>query len=120
MSDASDVKEEAGPDQGPDYTYLSDLVGLLPEIPADSIVSRTFYDAGKVKGIIFGFAEGQELSEHTAARPAILHFISGEAKLTLGDESLSAGPGTWIQMEAQLPHSVLALSPVVMVLLLLP
>jgi quercetin dioxygenase-like cupin family protein len=93
---------------------------MLPDIPADTIVSRTFYGDDGVKGILFGFAAGQELSEHTAARPAILHFLSGKAELTLGEETLTAGPGTWIHMAARLPHSVLAQTPVVMLLLMLP
>ena len=120
MSDANGAKTQPGPISGQNYTYLGDLTTMLPKIPADTIVSRTFFGADGVKGIIFGFAEGQELSEHTAARPAILHFLSGEAALLLGEETVAAGPGTWIHMEAQLPHSVKARTPVVMLLLLLP
>jgi quercetin dioxygenase-like cupin family protein len=100
--------------------YTADLATLLPEITADSIVSRTFYSEKTLKAILFGFAAGQELSEHTSARPAILHFISGEATLTLGEEIMTAGPNTWAHMPAHLPHSVVAHTPVVMLLLLLP
>ena len=102
------------------YTFESDLTSLLPDIPADTIVSRTFYDENGSKGIVFGFAEGQELSEHTASRPAILQFISGKAQLTLGEDSFDAGPGSWVHMDAKLPHSVVAETPVVMLLLMLP
>ena len=69
--------------------------------------------------MIFGFGQGQELSEHTAAMPAILHFIQGEATLTLGEETVEAQPGTWIHMPANLQHSVKTKTPVVMLLLLL-
>ena len=51
--------------------------------------------------------------------PAILHFIKGEATLTLGDDTVEAQPGTWIHMPANLEHSVHTKSPVVMLLLLL-
>ena len=120
MSDANGADTRPEPKSGLDFTYIDDLLGMMTDIPSDSIVSRTFYGDDGVKGILFGFAAGQELSEHTAARPAILHFLSGEAELTLGEEKLSAGPGTWIHMEARLPHSVLAQTRVVMLLLLLP
>ncbi len=50
---------------------------------------------------------------------AILHFLSGEAKLTLGDDLVDAKPGTWAHMPAGLPHSIQAKTPVVMLLLLL-
>ncbi|NUM47763.1 MAG: cupin domain-containing protein [Anaerolineales bacterium] len=100
------------------YTYLPSLLSHLPEIPPDSIISRTFYNGDEMKAILFGFAAGQELSEHTAARPAILHFLSGDARLTLGGDEMDAQAGTWVHMPAKLPHSVFARTPVVMVLLL--
>jgi quercetin dioxygenase-like cupin family protein len=101
------------------YTYIPDLSDLVPDIPADSIVSRTFYSDEQVKMVLFGFATGQELSEHTASQPAILHILQGEADLTLGEDSMSAQAGTWAHMPAQLPHSVVAKTPVVMLLLLM-
>ena len=60
-----------------------------------------------------------ELSEHTASMPAILHFIQGEATLTLGDETVEAERGTWIHMPPELKHSVRTKTSVVMLLLLL-
>ncbi len=42
--------------------------------------------------VLFGFAQGEELSEHTASMPAVLHFLQGEAKLTLGDDTVEASP----------------------------
>ena len=101
-----------------DYTYVSDLEGIMPQIAEDSIISRTFLDEENVKGILFGFAAGQELSEHTASRPAILHFLSGEAELTLGNDESLAKTGTWVHMPAHLPHSILAKTPVIMLLLM--
>ena len=71
------------------------------------------------KAVAFGFAEGEELSEHTASMPAIVHFLEGEATLTLGEDTVAAQHGTWIHMPANLKHSVLAKTPVVMLLLLL-
>jgi quercetin dioxygenase-like cupin family protein len=104
----------------PKYILIDDLVDLLPEIAEDTIVSRSIYQDGNLKAILFGFAPGQELSEHTASRPAILHFLKGEAELTLGQDASAAGPGTWAHMEAHLPHSIVAKTEVVMLLLMLP
>lgn len=98
------------------YHLFDDLLAQLPEIPPDSIVSRTFYSDDRLKAILFGFAAGQELSEHTAARPAILHFLQGQARLTLGDHATTAGPGTWVHMQPHLPHSIYAETTVVMLL----
>ncbi len=101
------------------YTYITRLSDLVPEVPSDSILSRTVYNDDRVKVVLFGFAAGQELSEHTASQPAILHFLEGEAHLTLGEDSMEARAGTWVHMPPQLPHSIVAKTPVVMLLLLL-
>lgn len=100
------------------FFHVADLLAQLPDIPPDSIVSRTFYSDQSLKAILFGFAAGQELSEHTAARPAILHFLQGQARLTLGDHATTAAPGTWVHMQPHLPHSIHAETVVVMLLYL--
>jgi quercetin dioxygenase-like cupin family protein len=100
------------------YLYVADLAKETPEVPGQSILSRTFFEDDRMKAILFAFAEGQELSEHTASVPAILHFLQGEADLTLGDEQLKASPGTWVHMQAKLKHSIRARTPVQMLLLM--
>jgi quercetin dioxygenase-like cupin family protein len=101
------------------HTYFADLAAEMGEIAADSIVSRTLYADDSLKVILFGFAPGQELSEHTASMPAVIHILDGKAGLTLGGEARPAGPGTWVRMPAGMRHSVRAETRVVMLLLLL-
>jgi quercetin dioxygenase-like cupin family protein len=100
------------------YTCLTNLLEQIPDIPPNSIVSRTFYQDEGMKAILFGFAAGQELSEHTASQPAILHILQGKANLTLGDDSMEAQAGTWVHMPPRLAHSLYAKTPVQMLLLL--
>jgi quercetin dioxygenase-like cupin family protein len=100
------------------YTHINDLAKEA-QPPEKGILSRTLFNDEKVKAVIFGFAQGEELSEHTASMPAILHFLKGEAKLTLGDDSLDAKSGTWVHMPTGQRHSIQAKTPVVMLLLLL-
>ena len=101
------------------YTYVPDVAALAPEVPDDAILSRTFYKDERLSAMVFSFAPGQELSEHTAAVPAIIHILSGRARLTLGDDATMAEAGTWVRMDPRLPHSVVAETPVVMLLLML-
>ena len=101
------------------FEFVTNLTESIPEIPADSIVSRTLYTGDDMKAVLFGFAAGQELSEHTASMPATLVFVQGEADLILGEESQTAQAGTWVHMPPNLPHSVKAKTPVVMLLLLI-
>ena len=100
-------------------SVVLDLNEKLGPAPADSIVSRTLYSDEQVQVSMFNFAPGQELSEHTAATPAILHFLQGQAELTLGAERRDAGPGTWVHMPARQPHALVARTEVAMLLLLL-
>jgi quercetin dioxygenase-like cupin family protein len=101
------------------HLYLNDILSEIGEIPVDSIVSKTLYKDENLKVVFFGFAAGQELSEHTAATPAIIHFLKGEAKLTLGKDAREAKAGTWVHMPPQLPHTIHAETPVMMLLYLL-
>lgn len=100
------------------FTYFErfDDVAAIPE---DSILSRTLLDTPEVKLVLFHFAAGQALSEHTASMPAIIQIVSGEARLLLGDEERAAQPGAWVYMPAHLKHGVYATTPVIMVLQLI-
>ena len=102
------------------YTHIDDLIGLVPDVIPDSIISHTVSSADNTKTILFVFAAGQELSEHTAARPAVLHFLSGEAKVSLGGETFTARANSWVQMQPHLPHSIYAETDTYMLLLMLP
>ncbi len=74
------------------YTHFSDLAKEV-QPPDKGILSRTLYNDDRLKAVAFGFAQGEELSEHTASMPAILHFLQGEALLTLGDDRHEAKAG---------------------------
>ena len=100
------------------YTFVKDLAEKLT-MPERGILTQTLYQDDQVKVVLFGFSAGEELSNHTASMPAILHIIQGEANLTLGQDSMQAECGAWIRMPAHLPHSVYAKTPVVMLLQLL-
>jgi quercetin dioxygenase-like cupin family protein len=101
------------------YRFFDELTHEMTDIPADGIVSRTLYADDQIKVVLFGFAPGQELSEHTASVPATLDFRRGEAELTLGADMHPARAGTFVHMDAGLPHSVRATTSVVLLLTLL-
>ena len=61
---------------------IPDLLTYIPEMTPDSIISRTFYKDEQLKAILFAFALGQELSQHTSDYPAVLHFLQGTAEVT--------------------------------------
>jgi quercetin dioxygenase-like cupin family protein len=100
------------------YTFIGELEELLPEIKADTIVSRTVYNDEQMRVTLFGFAAGQELTEHTSAHTAVLHFLQGEAAVTLGEDKKEAHRGSWVHMTPHLAHGILAHTETVMLLII--
>jgi quercetin dioxygenase-like cupin family protein len=109
----------SGANMESEYAYFADLVSEMASVPTESIVSRTIYKDERLNVVLFGFAPGQELSEHTASVPATIHILQGDCTLTLGSDRMEASAGSWARMPANLPHSLLAKSPVVMLLMML-
>ncbi len=97
------------------YTFYASLEAEA-QIPANGILSRTLYHDDHVKVVLFGFAEGQELSAHTAPMAASLYIVSGEARLTLGEDGHDVKAGAFVHMTPQLQHGIVARTPVVMLL----
>ena len=99
-------------------TFIPDLdAEAVP--PARGILSLTRYDGEDVRVVLFGFAPGEELSEHTAARPAIVHILAGEGSAVVGGDPHRLAPGTWFRMPARTTHSIHAETPLTMALYLL-
>jgi quercetin dioxygenase-like cupin family protein len=102
----------------PAYVLIDDLAKDI-QPPEKGILSRTVFNDDRLKAVLFGFAAGEELSEHTSSMPAILHFLQGETKLTLDNDTLETKPGAWVHMPSGMRHAIQAKTPSVMLLLLM-
>jgi quercetin dioxygenase-like cupin family protein len=100
------------------YTSIPNLTDQI-EIPEEGILSRVLFKDDQIRVVGFGFDTGQELSEHTAAVPAILQVVSGRMTGTLGSDVIDLESGSWVHMPADLVHSVRALEPSLLLLTLL-
>ena len=102
-------------------THPATIVDLRApvETPADGIVSRAIYNDDDVRVVHFSFAAGQQLSDHTAAMPVTLEVVEGEATITVGDDVIEGRAGTWMHLPGNTPHSVVAKTPLVLLLTLL-
>ncbi len=101
------------------YTFFADLATEAP-IPARGILSQTLSNEGDIEFLLFAFAAGEQLSEHTSARPAIIYILEGEGELTVGVNTYPARPGTWLRMAPEIKHSLVARTPMQMALYLHP
>jgi quercetin dioxygenase-like cupin family protein len=102
----------------PNYVVIQDLLKEV-EIPKEGTLSRTIHRDPRVKVVLFGFAGGQELSQHTASVPAVIEIVRGDARVTLDGEEKELSAGSWVFMEANLPHAVYARTDLVMLLTML-
>jgi quercetin dioxygenase-like cupin family protein len=75
---------------------------------ANGIVSRTLLRTANARVVLFGFAEGQELTEHTSTQCAVIQILSGECELSLAGKPHVARTGDMIYMPPHLPHAVKA------------
>ena len=85
---------------------LSDLANYQD----GSVVSRTLVKRPGGTVTIFAFAEGQELSEHTAAFDALVQVLDGEAEITVSGSPLRTKTGEAVLLPANQPHAVRALT----------
>ena len=98
-----------------DYTFLVNLQTEFT-LPEKGILSRVLHKDEHANVTLFGFSAGEALSAHSAPTPAILYFIEGEAEVQLGDDKVSAKPGSFIYMPPMLPHGISAKTAVRMLL----
>lgn len=91
-------------------TYVHDLASMV-EISAESTVSRTVLKAPGARLVLFAFAAGQELTEHTAAVPVLLQALDGHLSVTADGRTVDLRPGDVIHLSARLPHAVVAVEP---------
>ncbi|MGP8259541.1 MAG: cupin domain-containing protein [Acidobacteriaceae bacterium] len=90
-----------------DYTFLANLQQEFA-LPEKGILSRVLHKDDHANITLFGFAEGEELSAHSAPTPAGLYFLEGEAEVQLGDDKVEAQSGSFVYMPPMLPHGIAA------------
>lgn len=101
------------------YTFYPDLAAEA-EMPRRGIHSQTLFEDAGFELVLFAMAAGERLSEHTAARPAIIHVLSGEGRLMVDGDDHALGAGSWLRMAARTRHAIVAATELVFALYLLP
>jgi quercetin dioxygenase-like cupin family protein len=84
----------------------------------NGIVSRTLLRTENSRTVLFGFAEGQELTEHTSTQHALIQILSGSCEIALAGEPHKLKAGDLLYMPPHLPHSVKATAQFSMLLTL--
>ena len=89
------------------------------QFAANGIVSRMLLRTPTTRVVLFGFAEGQELSEHTSTSQALIQILSGRCEFSLDGKLHLLKAGDLLHMPPNLPHAVKATEKFSMLLTLL-
>ena len=84
----------------------------------NGIVSRTLLRTANSRVVLFGFAEGQELTEHTSTQHALVQVLSGECEFSLAGAPHHLKAGDLLYMPPNLPHAAKATTKFSMLLTL--
>ena len=103
---------------GLDREKIISLAGETQFAP-NGIVSRTLMRAPNGRVVLFGFAEGQELTEHTSTQQALIQILSGECEFFLSGKLHNLKAGDLLFMPPNLPHAVKATKQFSMLLTLM-
>lgn len=85
----------------------------------DSVVSKTIISKKTGTVTLFAFDKEQGLSEHTAPYDAMVYVVDGEAEINITDKKMVIKKGETVILPASKPHSLKALSPFKMILVMI-
>ena len=74
----------------------------------NGIVSRTLLRTANSRVVLFGFAEGQELTEHTSTQHAVVQILSGDCEFSLAGQPHPLKAGDLLYLPPNLPHAAKA------------
>jgi quercetin dioxygenase-like cupin family protein len=83
-----------------------------------AVVSKTVMAKKTGTVTVFAFDKGQGLSTHSAPFDALVQILDGEARITIAGKPLNVGDGEMVIMPANKPHSLKALKPFKMMLVM--
>jgi quercetin dioxygenase-like cupin family protein len=104
---------------------MSSSAASVISLPAETqftpngIVSRTILRTDNGRVVLFGFAAGQELTEHTTTQEALVQILSGECEFSLAGKPHQLKAGDLVFMPRNLPHAVKATTQFSMLLTLI-
>ena len=85
-----------------------DLTKVASACPPAGIVSRTVLQSPGLRVVLLAFAEGQELTEHSSSRRALIQVLGGRCEFQLAGKWLSLGAGSLVHLPPDAPHALRA------------
>lgn len=99
-------------------TLIPDLIAEV-DIPREGTLSRVVHKDDRVRLVVFAFDTDQELTEHRSASAAIVQVPQGRIDFTVAGETHELTPSSWMFMDPDESHSLIAREPSILLLTLL-
>lgn len=81
---------------------------------------RVLFSASEARGVMIDLAENEVMADHQVREWAVVQVVHGSVTCTSGAETAACGAGTLIVFEPGETHSVCALQPTRLLLMLAP
>ncbi len=81
---------------------------------------KVLSDIGAARLVLFAFKAGQQLKEHRTSSQLLVQVLRGRITFTAAGNSVKLQAGMVLQVEAQVPHQVVALTNAVLLVTMVP
>jgi quercetin dioxygenase-like cupin family protein len=81
---------------------------------------QVLFSTSEARGIVVALAPGEEMGDHQVRERALIHVLSGSVSCTSGVDTATCAEGTLVVFEPGEPHSVCALQPTRLLVVLAP
>jgi len=87
------------------YAEPLELAGLVQYQPRQ-VVSRTLAQNPALSITLFAFDQGEGISAHTVPADALVVVLDGQARVTIGERTVSVSAGQAVAMPQGVPHAL--------------
>ncbi len=101
-----------------DHSKVYDLADMVA-YEKGKVASLTLTQQPGVGVTLFAIDEGEGLSTHSAPGDAMAYILDGQVEITIDKEKYLLEAGQMVVMPAKVPHSLAALKPFKMLLVLI-
>ncbi len=81
---------------------------------------QVLFSTSEARGVVIALAQGEEMGDHQVRERALIHVLRGSVACTSGTDTAACAEGTLIVFEPGEPHSVRALQPTRLLVVLAP
>jgi quercetin dioxygenase-like cupin family protein len=78
------------------------------DVEEQSTISKNFFKSDGFRAMMFSFAAGEELTDHSSKKQAVLHVLSGSGVFETDTEKIDLQTHVWIHIPAECTHRVKA------------